>query len=314
MPKHASIMWDSAWDDEVIVLSKAKDLISSMHESILHRICAFMSVEQLINFKQSCILCHDLVRPTWVIERMIFDYGPGYTLSLCIYRNNLKHVKYMMTKDVPMKYITKGFIYCLFNNRKEMALLLLENVCVENSDEVYDVSYYAYGCYLCQEQECFMHYIKEDAWDIYGNNRHDKLTTKGLMALVCASNAVCVLKHVMTRYDISCGHDELATAVMYGSNDIIGYLCNEVGLKVGRKLIRCFLETCKANNKWECLEYMLSNKLAKLPGKSIPSLCAHASKNNEHSRIINRIINAYAKMRYVNQALVQLDINRKNHK
>lgn len=289
---------------DTLVLTKGhgKNYLCDQHESVLHKICVFMNTLDLARFKQACTLTDKLVRPIWILERMLVDNGLSFTLAKCIYRNNVGYVEYILRKQVPHTYIVKGFVYSVYTGRTDMALFLLDHLCVERSNLVGDHKAQARCCIDCGVLHCFVHYICVDcSW------QPDIVTTKDLMVMACESNNVTVLDKVVQKYGLICGQNDMMTALLSGSLDVIKYLRHQHGVRVGKRGLNVFTNSYSIfDDKLECLDYVLKNKITKLDWYSALSLAetAMVSSVARDVHAINRIFATHLKMRVLNKILM----------
>lgn len=295
--------------ETVIFKKNNKNHVYEVHESIVDKIVSFVPSDDLISFKVTCGLMNQFIEHKYILERMNYEMGPGYTFARCVFTNNIRYTDIMLKeKMVEQHYINKGFLYAMFTRRTEVAYLLFHHLHVTKSNTIRPIQLCDHSVH-CHKSTCFLEYMHDNVYDMNGNNVFQTITSKELLGMACAAGDVDMVITIANKFGMKLGRDELDTAVCEGSIHVLEFLCSTKHLKINLNCISYLITTVYEHYKWHVLEYILQKGYVKLNKRLIFNLVECAKTCSCEACNVNYILHQYATQKMLNRALIEYVYN-----
>lgn len=280
---------------ESIVLKKdTKNRVSEIHESILHNIIDFMTVNDLVAFKQSCKLANAFIDQEQLLQRMIEEDGLTYTFCRCIYNNHHEFVdELIVDEQIPIDVLIKCMIYCVFTRRNDMVFKLLQHIHLNECNvDGLNVLPYKDDCPVCEHLPCFAYYV-ECVYDCDNAINYGIISDKALLRIACIADNVDIVNHLLKGGYTYCTPNDINLSVMNLAGNVVYYLIQHWNQKISFNTIRDFISTIYQELDWKFLKYLIDLNAIRLSKRLSYTFIHLLSMKPQYTKHVHDLVEQY---------------------
>ena len=289
---------------DVVILNRGCNYIYQVHESIVHAIHSHLNWNDLSAFKSSCRVANQIIHPSDVTRRLVQDEGSNGAFVICVYENRVEHAMFLLEHyAIDDMYLVNGLVYCIASNKNELALAIMHHTTkIAKFNEFDEIEYEIDHSIYCNQYKYGLQYMQSFPRD---------LTYKQLLQIACSTNNVWFVDHLISQHQLPLAFMDLWVSMKYCNYAVLDYIFDSypqlrIKPQMVIALLRVLYWTC-SGSRADIVEYLVHKNKLTLNNRVVDALVHYMKRCTSHDEVVKivKVIDTYGTYRQVQSAIYQ---------